>query len=247
MNDTHPLPARKKARTLAHSVVAHISDMIRDGRIAPGEKIPSEAEVIATLGVSRSVVREAVSQMQAAGLGETFQGIGTFAVAGAPQPMGMATEGVVTMKDVLALLELRISLETEAAGLAASRRTDSDLARIHAALAHFLALCRSGAETAQADTAFHLSIAHAADNRFLYDTLNHLGTRLLPEARKNTVQFTRDAPSVYIERVTREHDDIVTAIVRRDPESARAAMRTHLSNSRERLRRAYEAHEAKSG
>jgi GntR family transcriptional repressor for pyruvate dehydrogenase complex len=61
MNDTHPVPARRKARTLAHSVVAHISDMIRDGRIAPGEKIPSEAEVIATLGVSRSVVREAVS------------------------------------------------------------------------------------------------------------------------------------------------------------------------------------------
>jgi DNA-binding FadR family transcriptional regulator len=164
--------------------------MIAEGRIQPGQKIPSETEIIAALGVSRSVVREAVSHMQAAGLVETFQGKGTFAVAGAPQQMGLDPGSVDSMHDVLALLELRIMLEAESAGLAASRHTEAQLAQVKATLAEFIECCRAGGPTAEADSAFHLAIA------------------------------------------------------RRDAESARAAMRTHLANSRERLRRAYEATQA---
>jgi DNA-binding FadR family transcriptional regulator len=239
-----PAPPQKRAHSLAQNVVEHVSRMINDGRIKPGEKIPSETEIIADLGVSRSVVREAVSHLQAAGMVETFQGKGTFAVAGTPQRMGLDPNSVETMHDVLALLELRIMLEAESAGLAAARSTEAQLAQVRHALENFVECCRAGAPTADADTTFHLAIAQASNNRYLYDTLNHLGQHFLPRARLLTAKLSRDAPAVFIERVMREHEDIFNAIARRDSESARAAMRTHLSNSRERLRRAYEASEA---
>ncbi|WP_395408647.1 FCD domain-containing protein [Pseudoduganella sp. UC29_106] len=72
--------------------------------------------------------------------------------------------------------------------------------------------------------------------------MNHLSKELLPRARSAFRHLPRDTPEVYIERVRREHEDIFDAIDRQDPESARAAMHNHLSNSRERLRRALELH-----
>jgi DNA-binding FadR family transcriptional regulator len=245
-NNTPPPIPLPRHRNLAHTVVDHISSLIRDGRVAPGEKVPSEAEIIRVLGVSRTVVREAMSHMQAAGLVETRQGVGTFALARAPQPMGLAAPGEMTKEDVLAVLELRISLETESAGLAAQRRSEAQLQQVRAALDVFLARCEAGGETAAADTQFHLAIAQAAGNPYLYDVLSHLSKELLPRARVTSARIPRDSPTIYVERVRREHEDIVDAISRRDAESARAAMRTHLSNSRERLRRAIELFEAQS-
>jgi GntR family transcriptional repressor for pyruvate dehydrogenase complex len=245
MDSNTALPAPLKHRTLAHSVVAYVSDLIGEGRIGAGEKVPSEAEIIRVLGVSRSVVREAMSHMQAAGLVETRQGIGTFALARAPQSMGLDTQSAMSKEDVFAILELRISLETESAGLAALRRSDVHVRQIRAALDIFLARCKADGETAAADTQFHLAIAQAAENRYLYDVLSHLTKELLPRARQSSVGVPRDAPEIFIERVTREHEDILDAITRQDAESARAAMRTHLSNSRERLRRAHELYESR--
>jgi DNA-binding FadR family transcriptional regulator len=231
----------KRPPSRAQDVVTHVSRMIEDGRIKPGEKIPSEADLIASLGVSRSVVREAISHLQAAGMVETFQGKGTFAVSATPQRMGLDPNSIETMEDVLAILELRIMLEAEAAGLAATRASEPQLAQVKAALHDFMETCRAGADTAETDTTLHLAIAQASNNRYLHDTLHHLGRHFMPRTRLLTARLSRDAPAVFIERVVREHEDIVDAICRRDPESARAAMRNHLANSRERLRRASEA------
>ncbi|MEO7495007.1 MAG: FadR/GntR family transcriptional regulator [Massilia sp.] len=241
---THPT---QKHRPLAHGVVDYIAERIRDGRIGAGQKVPSEAEIIRQLGVSRTVVREAMSHLQAAGLVETRQGIGTFALARATESMGLVAAPAMTKEDVLALLELRISLETESAGLAAGRRNAAQLAQIRAALDVFLGCCQRDDDSAEVDSQFHLAIAAASSNRYLIDVLSHLNRELLPRARASSAGIPRDAPSVYIERVTREHEDIYSAIYRQDAESARAAMRTHLSNSRERLRRAHELHEERTG
>jgi DNA-binding FadR family transcriptional regulator len=143
---------------------------------------------------------------------------------------------VRTIGDVLAILELRISLETEAAWLAASRRSGEQLAAMGEALERFRA---TGA--VDADVQFHLLIAQSTGNRYFVDILTDLGTHIIPRARVNTAQLTRDDPAQYLERVNREHEDIYGAIRRQDPEAASAAMRTHLSNSRERLRKAQES------
>jgi GntR family transcriptional repressor for pyruvate dehydrogenase complex len=154
--------------------------------------------------------------------------------------LGIDPATVVTVRDVLAILELRISLETEAANLAASRRTEAQLEQLRAALDLFQASARKGEETVPSDIQFHLLIAQSSGNRYFHDILSHLGANIIPRSRLNSAQLAKDDPAVYIERVINEHEDIYNAIARKDPESARAAMRTHLSNSRERLRRAQE-------
>jgi GntR family transcriptional repressor for pyruvate dehydrogenase complex len=245
---TSPSAPPRKHRNLAQGVVAYVSDAIQNGLLSPGEKLPTESEIMRIQGVSRTVVREAISHLQAAGLVETRHGIGTFVL----QPPAVATMGldpttVITMRDVLAILELRISLETEAAALAAGRRTQQQLDQLRETLDGFQSAAKSGEETVAWDVRFHLTIAQASSNRYFHDILSHLGTNIIPRSRLNSARLTQDDPSSYMERVGREHEDIFNAISRQDPESARAAMRTHLGNSRERLRRAQESFEAGGG
>jgi GntR family transcriptional repressor for pyruvate dehydrogenase complex len=240
MNST-PLPSAppKKHRNLAQGVVAYITDSLQNGTLVPGDKLPTESEIMRILGVSRTVVREAISHLQAGGLVETRHGIGTFVLEPPPaHTLGLDPNTVVTVRDVLAILELRISLETEAAGLAASRRSEQQLQQLRAALDTFQAMARSGGETVPSDMQFHLLIAQASGNRYFHDILSHLGTNIIPRSRLNSARLAKDDPAVYMERVLNEHEDIYNAIARKDPDTARAAMRTHLSNSRERLRRA---------
>jgi DNA-binding FadR family transcriptional regulator len=151
----------------------------------------------------------------------------------------------MTIRDVLSVLELRISLETEAAWLAASRRTQEQLDELRTVLATMQAhQGERNAESVEADMRFHQLIAQATGNRYFVDILRDLGNAIIPRARLNTATLSNDEPASYYERVNREHDDIFHAIERKDPEAARAAMRTHLSNSRERLRHAQETLEA---
>ena len=137
--------------------------------------------------------------------------------------------------DVLAVLELRISLETEAAGLAAQRRQPQHLHAMLQALQAFEINFAAGAETVSHDLAFHLSIAQATGNRYFQDILQHFGSMLIPRTRIASIDKPARDPD-YLRRVNREHEEIYAAIERQDADSARAAMRIHLTNSRERLR-----------
>ncbi len=230
---TTPAPPKKRHRNLAQGVVESIVGSIREGVLKPGEKLPTESVIMALHGVSRTVVREAISHLQAAAMVETRHGIGTFVLEPPAPPLLISADTIRTLGDVLAILELRISLETEAAWLAASRRTEQQAQELGAALQRIV---QGG--SVEADVQFHLLIAQSTGNRYFVDILTHLGTTIIPRARVNSAQLTHDEPAAYIDRVNREHEDIYQAILRQDQEGARAAMRTHLSNSRERLRKA---------
>lgn len=230
------LPTQRKPRNLAQGVVEQISSSIRQGLLKPGEKLPTESSMMAQHGVSRTVVREAISHLQASGLVQTRHGIGTFVLEPALQSgLGIDAESILTLRDVLSILELRIGVETETAGLAAVRRSDEQVKELGAALAEMHEAMAVGRSAAEADKRFHLLIAQSTGNRYFADILTQLGNAIIPRARLNTVELEQDKPANFNERVSREHDDIYRAIERRDPEAARAAMRTHLSNSRERL------------
>lgn len=226
-------PPKKRHRNLAQGVVESITASITGGQLKPGDKLPTESVIMEMHGVSRTVVREAISHLQAAGLVQTKHGIGTFVLEPQPAALRISPDTVRTIGDVLAILELRISLETEAAWLAAARRSDAQLAAMGEALKRIL---EGG--SVEADVQFHLLIAQATNNRYFVDILTDLGTTIIPRARVNSAQLAHDDPAHYLERVNREHENIYNAIARQDQEGARAAMRTHLSNSRERLRRA---------
>lgn len=248
MHDTLPMTAtptssspaivRKKHRNLAQGVVEQITDSIRKGALKPGDKLPTESAIMELHGVSRTVVREAISHLQAAGLAETRHGIGTFIIERSSTGLGFDAESIITVRDVLAMLELRISMEAEAASLAATRRTEEQVAELGRVLGSMQRNIAQGGATVDADVRFHLLIAQATGNRYFVEILSQLGSAIMPRTRLNMPQIAHDDPAVYFQRVNHEHEDIYRAILRKDPEAARAAMRTHLSNSRERLRQA---------
>ncbi len=242
--NTSILP-RKRSRSLAQEVMHDLSEKIRNGIYRTGEKLPTEPEVMAAQGVSRTVVREAMSRLQAAGFVETRHGVGTFVLPQSVQTSSrLDLSTVTTIRDVLAMLELRISLETEAAGLAALRRTDEQLSLMRRAVEDFEEGVKKGETSVDSDFQFHLQIALATDNKYFEDFYRHLGTATIPRTRLDTSQFSPEPGQSYLLRTNREHEYILDAITRKDPQAASAGMRMHLSNSRERLKRASEAAES---
>src|SRR5918911_1677804 len=130
--------AQRRPRNLASGLVETMTARIREGQMHAGDKLPTEAAIMSEFGVSRTVVREALSKMQAGGLVETRHGVGTFVVGtGETTNFRIAPEQIATAREVIAVLELRIGLETEAAGLAAVRRTETNLQAMRHALAGF--------------------------------------------------------------------------------------------------------------
>ncbi len=233
-----PSPPRR-ARTLAHELVESLGERIRDGRLAPGDKLPTEAGFMAEFGVSRTVVREALSRLQASALVETRHGIGTFVVGlGDGSAFRIAPDQLATLRDVIAVLELRIGVETEAAALAAQRRTAQNLVVMRDALAAFTQAVESGRDAVSADFQFHHEIMKATQNQHFASLLATLGTMIIPRARLDPSHPPDDERLAYLRSVNAEHLSIFDAIHNQDVEAARAAMRTHLANSRERRRRA---------
>ena len=231
--------ARRRPRSLALELVSALSERIRDGRLNVGDKMPTEAAIMAEFDVSRTVVREALSKLQASGLVETRHGIGTF-VLGLGEDAGfrISREQYETLQDVVAVLELRIGIETEAAALAAQRRTDANLAAMRKALDALGVALEQGSDAVAADFQFHQEIARATQNDHFADLMTTLGSRIIPRARLEPAQAMTDERREYLRRVNGEHESIYDAIAAQDGEGARAAMRTHLANSRERRRRA---------
>ena len=235
-----PLPSapRRRPRTLALELVDSLGDRIRDGRIVPGDKLPTEAAIMEEFGVSRTVVREAISKLQASGLVETRHGIGTFVVGlGDGAAFRIAPEQIATLHDVIAVLELRIGLETEAAALAAARRTERNLAEMRSALDGFAAALAEGRDAVGPDFQFHQEIARATQNPHFAELMSTLGAMIIPRARLGAGADVSEAQRSYLLRANAEHENIFDAIANQDSDGARAAMRTHLANSRERRRR----------
>jgi GntR family transcriptional repressor for pyruvate dehydrogenase complex len=235
--------ARRRPRSLALELMSALSERIRDGRLNVGDKMPTEAAIMAEFDVSRTVVREALSKLQASGLVETRHGIGTF-VLGLGEDAGfrISREQYETLQDVVAVLELRIGIETEAAALAAQRRTDANLAAMRKALDALGVALEQGSDAVAADFQFHQEIARATQNDHFADLMTTLGSRIIPRARLEPAQeVMTDERREYLRRVNGEHESIYDAIAAQDGEGARAAMRTHLANSRERRRRSQTA------
>jgi GntR family transcriptional repressor for pyruvate dehydrogenase complex len=235
-----PLPAGRTRRGgLVQEVVQHLSQLIQNGQLQPGDKLPTESAIMGDMLVSRTVVREAISRLQASGQVETRHGIGTFVIDTPPTDnFRIAEQDMATVDDVIAVLELRISLETEAAGLAAERAGPEQLTAMALALQAFSDAIRADSDAVPSDFQFHMEVAKATGNRHFADLMTYLGTHIIPRTRINTADQAPEGKQVYLERVHSEHERIYKAIRQHDTEAARAAMRTHLSNSRERLRKA---------
>lgn len=220
-----------KPSKISDAIAEQLKDLIRGGNVKPGEKLPSERELVDQLGVSRPSVREALLKLQAMGMITSRQGGGTY-VSDVLAP-SIVNPLADLMRDnpeaVSDVLECRHGLEELAASYAALRATPADCERIREKF-HALAdanEARDLARSAEADAEFHMAIAEASHNfalvhitRSLFDLL---GTQML----SNWSQLLMNPENC--EEIHEQHQFIYDAIVTGDPDMARSAAHTHLA------------------
>jgi len=230
------LPGSRRTNSLSQNIVSLLSGQIRDGQYSPGDKLPTESELAQQHGISRSVVREAFSQLQARGLIERRRGAGTFVLEPPAQGLQLADPELVnTTQDLLQMIDLRICLESEAAALAALNRSPEQMAELQAVNTAFLDALAKGESNTTHDFRFHQLIAESTGNRYFKDFIAHMGKALIPRNRLRRMPLSEKAQASLLIRLEQEHKDICNAIDRQDADAARTAMRMHLLNSRLRV------------
>ncbi|MQW88860.1 FadR/GntR family transcriptional regulator [Sinorhizobium saheli] len=222
---------------LSERVASAIREQVLKGEIAPGEKLPTESRMSEFFGVSRTVVREALATLAADGLVEARQGAGVFVKDHPTLAFGSISLDVGNrISHALNVIEVRMGLEIESAGLAALRRNAAQEAQIQEAFFEFDRLLERGEATGKSDFAFHRAIAAATNNPYYVEVLDALGMRAIPCDVASPWGTDSVLSREYQESLQREHLAILKAISANDPEAARAAMRAHLTASQERYR-----------
>ena len=249
MNLPFPLdrmPALRVGLRLSEQLAEALAIGIREGNLAPGHRLPTENALMQRFGVSRTVVREALSRLKTLGLVDSRQGSGAFvrsSAAPAADHLVLASDG--SLDAVVQMAEVRRALEAESAALAAARRSSDDLRQIKAAIRALEDAVAKGGDGVPEDVAFHAAIARAAGNPYLLATLEYLSRFLLDATRVTRANEATRAD--FAQQVRDEHAVIVRAIEDRDVMAARLAGATHMVNAAERIGRADPAFWARRG
>jgi GntR family transcriptional regulator, transcriptional repressor for pyruvate dehydrogenase complex len=226
------------ARSLTDRVAEKLARLVERGEVTPGSRLPTEMDMAARFGVSRTVVREAVARLKYAGVLASRQGSGVYVrQAGARPHFRIDSDpGDASVASVLEIVELRRGIEAEAAALAAERCTRRDLAairRAHAALRREEAAGRDGVEQ---DMELHRAIARASGNRHFPELWDFIGQFLRGAMR--ATRANESANPGFAADVRAEHQALVDAVARRDPAAARAAAIRHMDRAAARIRAA---------
>ena len=225
-----------KRPALSTIVFESLLEQIRSGKLGAGMQLPTEAELCQTYDVSRTVVREAIARLRSEGLVIPRQGKGVFVSEAPLASFSIPDHDLEALPQTIALLELRLAVEVEAAGLCALRRSAAEAATIRTEMEQVDATQPDpSVARVHYDYDFHLAIARASGNPQILNFLTYLRGVLVPRLQLGYV-LTPALKDGYFERIHSEHEAIVSAIEARDAASARAAMRVHLLNSLERLR-----------
>jgi len=229
-------PESAPARTRAALIAEDLRREIETGSFAPGDRLPSEAELTRRHSVSRTVVREALSQLRSDGLVEARKGSGVYALDPAKARQRPFSDlDTERLSGVIELFELRSAFEIRAAALAATRRSGAQIDKIVAANAEVAKCFETGTSTREADFACHYAIAEASQNKRFPEFLSLIRSGLVPRVE---LESRSRPPRAYVPNpdLVAEHDRIIDAIVTGDPDAAEAAMKAHLEGSLERYR-----------
>lgn len=225
---------RLETARLSDRLAALIEAQIEARALAPGDRLPTEQQLAATHGVSRTVVREAVHQLRSQGLVRSRQGSGVY-VTEPPAYRALAFDPKLleSMDAVRQVVEMRRVIEGEMAALAAERATRLQLAVLKRALRAMDAATGAGELGVEEDLAFHRAIGEATGNPQFVRLLAILEAYVRDAM---TVTKGHEAKRVdFMAQVRREHRAIVDAIVARDPKAARSAAAAHHRNGEQRL------------
>jgi GntR family galactonate operon transcriptional repressor len=232
---------RPLRRNLREQLVDMLGGDIINGRLQPGDLLPSEDVLLARYGVSRTVLREALNVLSGKGLLDARPKRGTMVRPRSdwsqldPVVLGWrrAKQHRTLERSLDQLMEVRRIIEPAAAALAAQQRTAKDLARIDAA---YLAMEQAGGAVlafVDADVAFHIACLEAAHNDFLLPVAHAIRTELM-----SSMRVTNRDPEENRRVSLPLHRAIRDAIAAREPDAARLAMQRHLDDTERRRRRA---------
>ncbi|HLS63483.1 MAG TPA: FadR/GntR family transcriptional regulator [Ruania sp.] len=234
---TTPVKSTRGAtRTASDGVVEHLEHLIFDGEYHPGDSLPSESELAASLQVSRLTVREGVRSLAARGLVEVSHG--RRPVVTAPNASQLRDFFSSTVRrdasGLLELLEVRLAIEVHAAELAARNATGPQVDTLYAALQAMASSDDDAAFTA-ADLRFHHAITEASGNRMISLLVEGMVDPLKTGRLLSLRGYLQEAPD--LDDLIAEHRAIVDRIAAHDPKGAARAMRAHLATTRRDLLR----------
>ena len=224
-----------KPELLSQTVETAIEEAIRLGQLAEGEKLPSEKELCAQFGVSRTAMREALRMLSARGLLRIEKGRGTFVRQLSADSVVAPMELYLHMNSggadhALHVVGARQLIEPPIAAAAALHHTDEDAEKLRANLAELATAADDDEALSRLDMAFHLLIAEAAHNPMLPLFIRPI-QMLMPAIKADVYEVVDDAHSAAVHW----HTKIVDAILARDAAGAEAAMTQHLEVAREHV------------
>jgi len=220
-------PIKNKRTT--EIILEQIKSLIIDGQLVPGDKFLTESELTERFQVSRTSVREALAALSLTGILEIRQGEGIFVKSASPNSVIEPLSFILLLEknQLQNILEVRKALEVEAAGLAAERRDEEDLAHLKSIVEQMEEDLPEAKRSEQLDLDFHLALARASKNPLLNRLMN-----TVQEIMGQTLQVTRAlwmaATAGTTHRLFEEHCDIYGAIKSQDSEKARKLTYEHL-------------------
>ena len=229
-----------RGTTLSNRVTHQIEQLIIEGHLQPGDRLPPERELARQFGVSRTVVREAVRALVAKSLLEVQPGSGT--IVRSPTTKSVAQSMTMLLRsgqpeiDYEKVHEVRRLLEVEIAGLAAERCTAEDLEEMEDIIHQTSEIQDDQACFPECDVAFHAALARATHNE-LFPLLLDSMTDVMVKVR----QMGFEVPGMPL-RALKHHSAIYEQVKAGDPEGARQAMREHLIESEDTMRQALALH-----
>jgi len=224
-----------KTRKIYEEIIDQLKQLIVSGQLKPGDRLPSERDLVESLRVSRASIREALSALEMMGLLEVRSGEGTYVRELKPESVVEPLSWMLSMEKgtVLELLEVRKILEVQAVGIAAERITEDDLTKLDSALNEMIRDLQNSDGGEKSDLLFHFTITRATHNKILIrlmDTISDMMKHMLKSSRAELYKG-KYTPELLLE----EHMRIFDAIKSRDSELARLQMLKHLEGVEQEL------------
>lgn len=219
-------------RSLSDAVFDRILKAIKSGAYGVDERLPTEHALAAEFQVSRPVVRDALQRLRDQGLIYSRRGSGSFVrEQGIKEPLGFGQ--MENLSDLEHCYDFRLTIEPQAAAMAAARRSDAGLHKIKTALSLLRDATNRQAHRVDADFMFHLSIAQASGNPYFATAMQALEDHIAVGMRFHGMSLKSTSDG--LEHVFVEHTAVYQAILDKNQEEAEALMRAHITGSRERL------------
>jgi DNA-binding FadR family transcriptional regulator len=228
-----------RPRRLPDEVARSILGAIEGGQLAPGERLPTEAELSRRFGVARTVVREAISLLRYDGIVDSRRGVGAFVTdAGQRASFRISPACFEKRKQIVQLLQLRTGVQAGASALAADARSADEMAAIEAAHSEMEAAdARGPAEALEArvdaELLLYRRITEASGNPYYVEVVAMIETNIQNNLRSAFLKNA--AASEFGPAILAEHRAVLDALRAGDSEGARVATRTRFERAAERL------------